>query len=231
MLFKITFMNYRHTLHHWYRKGQSHIILGLCIVFLLVNLFLLYHTVVLAKSVTGPLTEASLAQTESALTKLEQEVTQKGEEYQRQRAQFEPLQEQVFPTSLASGPVIHVLDKVMLALKQDISLVQAMPLLDQIQVTREYTVFPVEVTVTLSKDKLYQLLDMLNNSGTFQESNLVQLGENENFYLPLIRLNSMEIAGDLSDQYDMYGNKMKNYVQAKLHLLFYGQGNETEVRS
>jgi hypothetical protein len=189
----------------------------LCVTLVLgIRTFFLFQTLV-----DADLTKR-LENLNTQLISLETDISLQQQKLLEQKHTYDMLLSSVLPSSLSSGYVAQILDKIVLAVSQDITLTGMVNQEDKIEKNGPYSIYPVEATFMLSKDALDKLLTLLSHAGSLDENvNKITLPTGESMMLPLITLEHITIEGDMGDQYDASGNKLKNQITAKLLLHFY----------
>jgi hypothetical protein len=189
----------------------------LCVTLVLgIRTFFLFQTLV-----DADLTKR-LENLNAQLISLEKDISLKQQELLEQKHTYDMLLASVFPSSLSSGYIAQVLDKIVLAVAQDITLTSIMYQEEKIEKNGPYSIYPVEATFMLSKDALDKILTLLSHAGSLDENvNKITFPTGERMMLPLITLEHITIEGDMGDQYDASGNKLNNQITAKLLLHFY----------
>ena len=157
---------------------------------------------------------------------LEKDISLKQQELLEKKKEYDTVLSSVLPPSISTGYIPQILDKIGLAVAQDITLTGIVNQEEKTEKNGPYSVYPVEATFVLSKDALSKLLTILSQAGNLDKKiNSLMLPTGEVIILPLITLEHITIEGDMGDQYDASGNKLKNQITAKLLLHFYSQSS------
>jgi hypothetical protein len=187
----------------------------LAIIVLLFNTLLFYRAAVLWKSIQNPDLYSAKQVLQQHLNQISQQIKSEEKAYQQQTQVYTPLLEQIFPRQSSSTAFLSYIDNTVLSIQHDISLLKTNFLSDQVQVRKDYVIYPIQIQLSASKESLYQFLDTFQSGGILDDTHTPPI--------PFVTVQNVSIEGDLSDQYDISGNSIPTIVKATILLYFYGQ--------
>lgn len=188
-------------------KGSSLILLVIVFLLLSIRAIVLHTNAIAIASHDGMFFSSGTG------SLLEQLVTTQAT-YEKKIHDYDRFMQKVFPSTLSTTDMVRSITTLLFSLNSDIRIQKMAFPITEIGLEQDAKTYPMDLEIEVSKEGLVQVLDRLKHTGDYDTS----LG-----VIPFIRVHTMEIIGDLADQYDAAGNKRSSLFVVRFRLLFYGQ--------